>query len=277
MSITKSKKSRFVKIMKPSSIFCVFVLFAWSVTTQSQERSDTIQNKKKDAKEKPLYLEPYHRNIIKFNPTPMFVLDLKNVTFAYERLLNNNQSIAVQAGYLVFNTAEDTIAGLINITDKTRNGINLAMDYRYYPFQRSRRPAPDGIYVGGYFQYYGFWAENKFDILGVDLDKDGKITTQANFENLGIEIGYQFVFWERMTIDFILFGPSMNLYSCNVLIEGDLDEEQIENIEDELVDKLIERYPSLGMIYSEESLKFTGDKISFGTGFRYSIQIGFHF
>jgi hypothetical protein len=259
--------------MKSLFISCFLFLLACSLTLKAQQINDTIQ---KD-KEKPLYLEPYHRNIIKFNPTPMLVLDLKNITFAYERLLKNNQSIAVQAGYLVFNTAEDTIAGLINITDKTRNGINLAMDYRYYPFQRSKRPAPDGIYVGGYFQYYGFWAENKFDILGVDLDKDGKMTTSANFENLGIEIGYQFVFWERMTIDFILFGPSMNLYSGNLTIEGDLDEEQIENIEDELVDKLIERYPSLGMIYSEESLKFTGKKTSFGMGFRYSVQIGFHF
>jgi hypothetical protein len=263
--------------MKPFFISCILFLLAFSLTVQTQQINDTIQKEKKKEKEKPLYPEPYHRNVIKFNPTPMFVLDLKNITFAYERLLKNNQSIAVQAGYLVFNTAEDTIAGLINITDKTRNGINLAMDYRYYPFQRSKRPAPDGIYVGGYFQYYGFWAENKFDILGVDLDKDGKMTSSANFENLGIEIGYQFVFWERMTIDFILFGPSMNLYSCNVKIEGDLDEEQIDIIDEEIVDKLVERYPTLGMIYSEESLKFTGEKTSFGMGFRYSVQIGFHF
>lgn len=263
--------------MKLSCMFWVLVLLPWSITTLSQEWSGTIQDKKKGAQEKPHYLEPYHRNIIKFNPTPMLVLDLRNVTFAYERLLKHNQSIAVQAGYLVFNTAEDTIAGLINITDKTRNGINLAMDYRYYPFQRSKRPAPDGIYVGGYFQYYGFWAENKFDILGVDVDKDGKMTTQANFENLGIEIGYQFVFWERMTIDFILFGPSLNIHTGYLKIEGDLDEEQINKIDEEIIDKLIERYPSLGMIYSEESLTFTGQKTSFGMGFRYSIQIGFHF
>ena len=263
--------------MKSLCFSCILFLLACSLTMQAQQINDTLRNDQKKEKVKPLYLEPYHRNIIKFNPTPMLVLDLRNVTFAYERLLKNNQSIAIQAGYLVFNTDEDTIAGLINITDKTRNGINLAMDYRYYPFQRSKRPAPDGIYVGGYFQYYGFWAENKFDILGVDLDKDGKMTTSANFENLGIEIGYQFVFWERMTIDFILFGPSMNLYSNNLTIEGDLDEEQIENISEELVDKLVEHYPSLGKIYSEESLKFTSDKISLGTGFRYSIQIGFHF
>ncbi len=166
---------------------------------------------------------------------------------------------------------------LIHITDRSRFGLNLAIDYRYYPFHRNKRPAPDGIYVGGYFQYYGIRSENKFDILPIDLDKEGKITSSMNFENLGIEVGYQFVFWERMTLDFILFGPSMNLYSGNLTIEGDLSQEQIENIDDEMVDKLVERYPALGMIYSEESLKFTGNKTSFGTGFRYSIQIGFHF
>jgi hypothetical protein len=259
--------------MKSLCISCILFLLACSLTAQEQQLIDTTQKEK----EKPLYLEPYHRNIIKFNPTPMFLFDVRNVTFAYERLLKNNQSIAVQAGYLVFIVAEDTIANLINITDRSRNGLNLAVDYRYYPFQRNKRPAPDGLYVGGYFQYYGLWAEHKFDILPVELDMEGKITSSMNFENLGIEVGYQFVFWKRMTLDFILFGPSLSLSSGNVTIEGDLDEEQIENIDEEIVDKLVERYPSLGMIYSEESLKFTGKKTSFGMGFRYSVQIGFHF
>jgi hypothetical protein len=257
------------------TIFICFILVSLtsSLKVQSQQINDTSQKKKA----KPLYLEPYHRNIIKFNPTPMFLFDVRNVTFAYERLLKNNQSIAVQAGYLVFIVAEDTIANLINITDRSRNGLNLAVDYRYYPFQRNKRPAPDGLYVGGYFQYYGLWAEHKFDILPVELDMEGKITSSMNFENLGIEVGYQFVFWKRMTLDFILFGPSLSLSSGNITIEGDLDEEQIKNIDEEIVDKLVERYPALAMIYSPESLKFTGNKTTFDTGFRYSIQIGFHF
>jgi hypothetical protein len=265
----------FRRSMKSIIISCILFLSAFSLMAQEQKLSDTIQTDRN--KETPIYLEPYHRNVIKFNPTPMLALDLRNVTFAYERLLKNNQSMAFQAGYLVFNLAEDTLAGLIKITDRSRFGVNLAVDYRYYPFQRNKRPAPDGLYVGGYAQYYGLRAENKFDILPLEIDEEGKIISSMNFTNLGVEIGYQFVFWERMTLDFILFGPSMSLFSGNLTIEGDLSQEQIENIDEELVNKLVDRFPFMAMIYSPDNLKFTGDKTSFGTGFRYSIQIGFHF
>ena len=225
-----------------------------------------------------MYLEPYHRNIIKFNPTPMLLLDVRNITFSYERLLKNNQSIAFQAGYLVFpNLLQDTVAGLIEIKDRSRKGVNLALDYRYYAFKRNTRPAPDGLYLGGYLAYYGFKFKNTFDILHVSADKEGTMDGMMNFANLGVELGYQFVFWKRMTVDILLFGPSLSLYNGTFNISGNLDPEQIENIDEELVEKLLEKCPYLGAIFSTEDLQFTGKKTEIDVGFRYSISVGFHF
>ena len=73
------------------------------------------------------------------------------------------------------------------------------------------------------------------------------------------------------------FGPSDNYTLIEGEISGDLDEDEINSIDEELVDKLLDKFPVLGEIFSDQNLSFTESRTKFGTGFRYSIQIGFHF
>ena len=71
--------------------FCLVGLLATS------QEPDTDSTKTK------LILEPIHRNVIKFNPTPMLLFSkITNITFSYERLIRDNQSFALQVGYLDF-------------------------------------------------------------------------------------------------------------------------------------------------------------------------------
>lgn len=262
--------------MKSIIITCILLLAGCSLTAQEQDLKDSTRTDRK--RENPIYLEPYHRNVIKFNPTPMVLFNVSNITISYERLLKKNNSIALQAGYLAFpNLVQDTLIGLIEFKDKSRSGINLSFDYRNYIFDRNTRPAPDGMYLGGYISYYGLQFENKFDILHVEVDKEGSMDGKMNFVNLGMELGYQFVFWKRMTVDLLLFGPSLSMYKGAFNISGNLDADQITDIEEELVDILQDRFPYLGMIFSTEDLQFTGERTDFDIGFRYSISVGFHF
>lgn len=262
--------------MKQSLIYFIFVLLGCNLTVKAQQNVDTTMVS--DDKEKPVYLAPYHRNIIKFNPTPMVLFDVRNLTFSYERLLKNNQSFVIQAGYLVFPfLTDDTVAGLITITDRSRKGINLSFDYRYYVLARNTRPAPDGLYVGGYLSYYGFRSENTFNILPTSLNNTGTLDGTMNVSNLGFELGYQFVFNKRFTIDCLLFGPSLSVYSGNFTIGGELNQEQIDAIDEEVIQKFVERFPYLATIFSKDQLTFTGQKTGFDVGFRYSIQLGYHF
>ena len=224
-------------------------------------------------------MEPYHKNVIKFNPTPMLLLgEVRNITLSYERILNKNQSVAVQAGYLLFpKLVDDTLLGLVEFTGRSKQGVNLAFDYRYYPWQRNRRPVPDGLYIGGYVSYYGFRFKNNFDILKVNVDEDGAMDGRINMVNAGMMLGYQFIFWKRFSVDLILFGPSYTMRHTDLKISGDLSKEEIGEISDELAEKLTERFPVIAEIYSRDELVVTGTKRKFGIGFRYSIQIGFHF
>jgi hypothetical protein len=236
------------------------------------ETADTAKNN--------VILEPYHKNVIKFNPTPMLLFgDLRNVTFSYERLIKKDQSLTFQAGYLTFsNLFDDTVLGIVDFTGKSKQqGVNLAVDYRYYPALRNRRPAPDGLYIGAYTSYYGFWFNNNIDILGTEVDK--AIETNGNVQvlNVGLNLGYQFIFWKRMTVDLMVFGPSLNLTHGDGVVNGQLDQAQIDAIDDEIVDALLDRFPLLSQVFSEDDLVVSGSRSSFGTGFRYSIQLGFHF
>jgi len=224
-------------------------------------------------------LKPIHKNVIKFNPTPMLIWgEMRNITLSYERVLSPKMSFSFQAGYLVFpKIIGDTIAHLIALSNRQKFGVNLSADYRFYPLTRNRRPVPDGLYIGPYLSYYGNRFSNDFDILNTTVDQYGHYKCNISIVNLGFELGYQFIFWKRLSLDLLLFGPSVTYYSANIKVSGDLEKEDIENINDEVVEKILNRFPALGTLFSEGELSKSGFRSKFGTGFRYSIQIGFHF
>ncbi len=224
-------------------------------------------------------IAPYHRNVIKFNPTPMLVMgDVRNLTFSYERILNKDQSVSLLAGYLLFpRLVDDTLLNIVAFTDRSKKGVNLAFEYRYYPLARNRRPAPDGVYIGGYVSYYGFTFKNNFDILKINVDKGGHMEGDIHMFNMGIQLGYQFVFWKRLTLDLLLFGPSYTYRSTTFTIGGELDQAELDDLTGDLAQKIVDRFPVLKEIFSEEKLVRTGKKSDFGFGFRYVLQIGFHF
>jgi hypothetical protein len=272
--------------MKRNLLLVVFLIALTTPFTglRAQDNNDTAVKgdslEKKKKRVKPVLLTPYHWNTIKFNPTPMLIqaVEIRNITLSYERLIKKNQSLCIQAGYLVFpRILNDTVQGLIFISRGEKWGLNLALEYRYYPSARNRRPAPDGLYLGGYLSYYGFTFRNAFDILHTTIDQNGTIAGNLSAINLGFELGYQFIFWKRLSLDLLLFGPSLSTYRGKLTIEGNLDPEEIKNLDEEMVDKLLNRFPLLGELFSGDRLTFTGTKTSFGIGFKYSIQLGFHF
>ncbi len=254
----------------------IILLVLFSISLPGQDNNDTI--KKGNKKVKPVLLDPYHKNVVKFNPTPMLLWDMSNITISYERLIKKDQSLALQAGYLAFpNIIDDTVLNLIAVYDRSRNGVNLAFDYRYYPFARNRRPAPDGLYIGGYVSYYSLKSANKFDIINTTVDQQGTLEANLKIGNLGFELGYQFIFWKRFSLDFLLFGPSYSLISKNISVKGGLDPDEMEDINQELVDKLLDRFPHLGTVFSDDGLEYSGKESKFSPLLRYSISLGVHF
>lgn len=222
--------------------------------------------------------EPEYRNVIKFNPTPMVLWNKKNVTFSYERVLNPKQSFTVGLGYLVFNNLlEDTLLGIFNIETREKYGLNFSFEYRFYMTNRNSRPIPDGLYLAPYFSTYLYHFAN--DLNNLNSPDDDFLVLSGGFYviNIGGEIGYQFVLWKRMTIDLVLLGPSLSYYGGKVNVKGEVDVGYLEEINKELYDKIIEKYPQADGVLIDETFKKHG-RIDFASfGFRYLFQIGFVF
>ena len=86
----------------------------------------------------------------------------------------------------------------------------------------------DKISIGPYAWLYNFNIENEVTVF-----KDGLLTnsftveSRLGFYGLGFQAGYQFVFKEKVSLDLLLFGPSMVNYRLRAKFDGELtlDEE----------------------------------------------------
>jgi hypothetical protein len=220
---------------------------------------------------------PVRKNVIKFNPTPMILWSAKNLTFSYERILSPSQSASLEAGYLEFpRLFADTIVDLVEITSSSKKGINMTLEYRFYLTGLNTRSIPAGLYIGPYLTYYGYQFKNGlrvFDSTGGSGELQGKYWAF----NLGVELGYQFVFWKRLTVDLVLVGPSISYYGGTTQISGSVDAGQIQEINQALYDKLMEKYPAFQMLSVDKNFQQTGKLGMVRLGFRYLLQVGFLF
>jgi hypothetical protein len=222
--------------------------------------------------------DPIHRNVIKFNPTPMMLWSKKNVTFSYERILNNKQSMTFTLGYLEFGPiAGDTIARLVTITDRQKQGVNFSFEYRFYLMSRNSRPIPDGVFLAPYFSFYGYTFSNGMDIVGSTANDFARMDGKFYCFNTGAALGYQFLFWKRITLDLVLIGPAISYYGGEINIKGELNGENVKEINEDLYNKIKEKYPMIDDIILDKSFKKDGTIDLFSVGFRYLIQFGFHF
>lgn len=265
--------------LRTNKIFWLILLIFSSLITglQAQEKIDSLIT---TGKVKPQVLTPFHRNVIKINPSPMVVggFDIRNISITYERLLNKTTSVSLQVGYLVYPTIiNGKVIDLIDIHRGKKNGINVSLDFRYYPYQRNRRPAPDGLYLGGYLSYYGFQFKNQFDILHTSLDQNGQIRGKLAIVNLGFELGYQFIFWKRFSLDLLLLGISASNYYRGLTIGGNIDPNAIDDINSELGERLMSYYPLLRTIFSGAELTKSRSNSTLLFGIRSCLQLGIHF
>jgi hypothetical protein len=216
------------------------------------------------------------RNGISFNPTPMLLCNsLKNITFVYERMLKANQSAVLQLGYLEFNQSLlDSINRDGSIRQKSNFGLNFAFQYRFYPARLNRQQAPFGLYLGPYASYYGIKTTSTFNLSETDPTKTEDVKTSFNMFNLGIGIGYQFIFKDRISIDLLAFGPSLTYSFKNKTYSGDVPSGDQAAISDQMDHVSTTDYPLLSQfieIYGNES------SASFTTFFRYAITFGYRF
>ena len=221
-----------------------------------------------------------HKNIIRYNLSGALLFGFdKYIIFGYERMVNPHQSFSINFGgaglpkFVSINTDSFRIQ-----KDVKNSGFNISADYRFYLAHENKYYAPHGVYIGPYVSYNRFNRSN--DWVFQETSSNQKIVsteTKFNIFTAGAELGYQFVFWKRLTLDMVLIGPGISGYDLNAKIKGDLTDDQRENLQEALKQLISQKFPGMNYVFADKKFNANGVINTTSIGFRYLIHIGFAF
>ena len=221
----------------------------------------------------------YKKNVIRWNLTPFLIWDKRNINIGYERVVKPYRSFSVNAGYFVLPSLVEGLFDSLNIERSGQKwGFSVSGDYRFYFKKRNKRMAPDGLFWGVYGSYHHYEFENTITVLDSDV-ADGTLTLGANVNimSAGVELGYQFIIKERLSIDLVFMGPSLSMYANKFVLGGNLDVDEEDEYLQAVYDILKNSIPGFEQLTQDKELKTGGANFSMGFGMRYLIQIGYRF
>lgn len=241
-------------------IFFIFFLFS---AVYSHAQKDTI-----------------YKNTVRFNITNPLIFGTQSLIFGYERMIGKNQSFSINIGtasfpILTFNNTDSTI--LLNNTDYKDHGFHISGDYRFYLKSENKYPAPRGVYIGPYYSYNYFNRINNWSLNSVTYQGNIQSDITLNIHTVGAQLGYQFIFWNRLSVDLVIMGPGIGFYGIKTKINTDLSAEDEQSFFEALNTILSEKIPGYDRIIDTGEFKKTGSVKTTDIGFRYMVLVGFRF
>jgi hypothetical protein len=238
----------------------VFVAFVFSLPCYSQRDTTRIL-----------------RNVIKVNMTNPMLFSPRYNVIGYERVIGRHQSFTLSTGRfalsnLVFD--DDSMSIRDNIDDK---GFNFSADYRFYLKKENKYQAPRGVFLGPYYSYNHFKRGLVWDLTtsGYNGQVNSSIDMTANL--VGAQMGYQFILWNRLTIDMILVGPGIWFFKLKSDFSTSLDPSDEAILIEKINELLQDRFPGSDYIFTGGSLEARKTTTTATVGLRYLINIGFRF
>ncbi len=221
-----------------------------------------------------------YKNIVRYNLSGGLLFGFsKYVIFGYERVVNPHQSFSVNFGTVALPKLVSINTDSFSLKkDLKNNGFNVSADYRFYLAKENKYFAPHGIYIGPYISYNHFDRNNDWEFQqSGSAQKLISTETQFNIFTAGAELGYQFVFWKRITLDMVLIGPGVSGYNLKTKIEGDLTDEERQNLQDAVKQLLSQKFPGMNYVFADKEFNAHGVLNTTSVGFRYLVHIGFAF
>jgi hypothetical protein len=219
------------------------------------------------------------KNTVMINLTSPMIFGDNNYVIGYERTVGKHQSFSIHAGTFslgrIININTDSLTE-INKDVKSR-GISMSGDYRFYLAKQNKYNAPRGVYIGPYFAFNNF--NRTFDIEANTASFTGNLNVDFNFRvtTLGFQLGYQFVFWDRVTLDMILFGPGASIYSAKVKLSTNLSPDEESELFKKINEKIQEKIPGYSLVVKPGEFERSGSVNTTSLGYRYLVMLGFRF
>jgi hypothetical protein len=219
------------------------------------------------------------KNTILFNVTNPLIFG-SSFILGYERVLNPRHSFSVNIGTTSFPGSDrrDTDSLKVNDVDN-KSGANISADFRFYLSKENKYAAPRGVYIGPYYSYNNFKREHSWILKstngGAPLEVKSELT--LNVHTIGFEMGYQFVFWDRLALNMILLGPGISAYNLKASFGGNLSQADRQKLLDAINDALTEKFPGWGAAIDDGEFQSKGSANTTRFGYRYMVQLGFRF
>lgn len=250
-------------------LFVLGIIFASSTTNANAQALDSLYKPEREFK-----------NTIRFNVTNPLIFGGKSLIFGYERVLKNNRSFSINVGQTGFPSlslidSEELKANTI-LSEK---GFHLSGDYRFYLSKLNKFNAPRGVYIGPYYGYNSFDKEHSWTLNSQTSGFSGNVTTNLGLaiNTIGVELGYQFVFWKRFAVDLILIGPGVGFYKWDLLLDTSLSGEDSALFFEKLNDALEANFPGYEGDLREGDFQKKGARSTTSFGYRYMINLGYRF
>jgi hypothetical protein len=255
-----------------ASLLFIALFVAFSYTKLHAQTADTLVKPEKEFK-----------NTIRFNITNPLIFGSKSLIFGYERILKNNKSFSINIGQAALPNFE------IGFSDEFRSktvlsqgGFHISGDYRFYLSKVNKYNAPRGVYVGPYYSYNRFTKGHDWTYLkeGTTTPKSINSDLSLKIQQIGFEMGYQFVFWKRFSLDLILLGPGIASYNVKANVTGNLSDAERKLFLEKLNQALKDKFPGYSGTIGEDvdgEFEKTGIRSATSLGYRYMINVGYRF
>jgi hypothetical protein len=270
MRSKRRNRSTFSNVNKSIPYFMLLWILT-SVSCFSLKAQDSVPVKKQ------------HKNIIRFNLTNPMIFGEKSILLGYERLLGKNQSFSINGGRAAFpapvrELVDSTLAVRFELGKTYKdNGFTFAFDYRFYLKKENRFSAPRGVYVGPYYNYTHFERENNWSFVSNAASGTIKTNIILDVQMIGAQMGYQFLFWNRVALDFILIGPGLAFYNIKTEMDTDLSEGEEAALLKILRESIATRFPAYDFVIDKPEFERSGSTRTSSLGFRYVIHLGYNF
>lgn len=220
-----------------------------------------------------------HKNIVRYNLSSALLFGIdKTFILGYERILKPNQSISINAGSIVLPKIASISTDSFSLGKNLKNkGYNISLDYRFYLGKLNKYNAPRGVYIGPWYSFNRFMRDNQWDFVRNANQRTATTNTEFNIHSFGVELGYQFVFWDRFALDLVMVGPGMGIYNVKAKFDSDLTEGEKEQLRQAVSDVISNRFPGMNYVLDGQELDGNGKLGVTSLGFRYIIHIGFSF
>lgn len=255
-----------------SRLLVIALFIAFGITNLKAQTSDSVANPTREFK-----------NTIRFNVTNPLIFGGKSLIFGYERILKNNRSFSINIGQAAIPNLENGFSDEFRSnTVLSEGGFHISGDYRFYLSKVNKFSAPRGVYIGPYYSYNRFSKGHDWEYTkeGTTNTKNINSDLELKVQQLGFELGYQFVFWKRFSVDLILVGPGIASYKVNATAEGNLTDEERQLFFEKLNQALKDKFPGYsGAVGSDGDGEFekTGARSTTSLGYRYMINLGYRF